>query len=108
MTSLIHGDFPDMACICIQVQRRLQDKASFLDGISQQKQGGSIVGGPLAASDSPPFLRLVRTGERWFELQTAGIMCVCSYTPWYAHMAAANGLIYHITYACACTLYANT
>ena len=80
-----------MCILHVQAQRRLQDEAAFLDGISPQKKGNSIVGGPLAASDAPSFLRLVRTGERWFELQTAGIMCVyvsvcvyvcaCSYVP---------------------------
>lgn len=50
--------------------------AAFLDGSFLPRHAALRArGGPLASNDdAPSFLRLVRTGERWFELQTA-VVC---------------------------------
>ncbi len=60
--------------LSMQAQEGMQG-ASFVDG-AMRRPARRAPGGPLASNDAPSFLRLVRTGERWFELQTA----VVSYT----------------------------
>ena len=65
---------------CIRLSMQAQEgtkSAAFLDGtVRPRRPAIRARGGPLASNDAPSFLRLVRTGERWFELQTA----VVSYT----------------------------
>jgi len=60
--------------LSMQAQEGMQG-VSFVDGAARPSARWGP-GGPLASNDAPSFLRLVRTGERWFELQTA----VVSYT----------------------------
>lgn len=51
----------------MQVERGVQDTTSF----AAREQLPRADSGPFVDTDVPAFLRLVRTGERWFELQTA-------------------------------------
>jgi hypothetical protein len=67
---------PGCTRLSMQAQEGTQS-ASFLDGTFRSRRPALRArGGPLASNDAQSFLRLVRTGERWFELQTA----VVSYT----------------------------
>ena len=67
---------PRCTRLSMQAQEGTQS-ASFLDGTLRSRRPALRArGGPLASNDAQSFLRLVRTGERWFELQTA----VVSYT----------------------------
>ena len=54
--------------VSMQADRSVQDTARFL---ATREQLPRADGGPFADTDVPAFLRLVRTGERWFELQAA-------------------------------------
>ena len=52
----------------MQFQPEIQNAVSARNSA---RQGKAVLRGPLASTNTPTFLRLVRTGERWFELQTA-------------------------------------
>ena len=54
----------------MQAERALSDEAAFA-AAAAGLQRPRVDGGPFVDTDVPSFLRLVRTGERWFELQTA-------------------------------------
>jgi len=63
------GAPPPRRAVAMQAERGLSDEAAFAVAAAGLRPRAD--GGPFVDTDVPSFLRLVRTGERWFELQTA-------------------------------------